>query len=117
MIELTASKVVEALAAQSMTLYPVEGNDITFRHIYYSPTLWTDDPAKEGQFKETEEKLLALKLPLGTGNVGKVIASGEPVFFTANGPDADSLKNMNTGFDVHSMLTVPLKGNTNIGAI
>ena len=33
MIELTASKVVDALAAQSMTLYLVEGNDITFRHV------------------------------------------------------------------------------------
>ena len=32
-IELTASKVVDALAAQSMTLYLVEGNDITFRHV------------------------------------------------------------------------------------
>lgn len=117
-IELTASKVVDALAAQSMTLYLVEGNDITFRHVYYSPTLWSNAPDKEAQFKETEEKLLALKLPLGTGNVGQVIETGEPVFFTADGPDGDSLKNMNTGFDVTSMLTVPLKGSSsNIGAI
>lgn len=116
-IELTASKVVEALAAQSMTLYLVEGNDITFRHVYYSPTLWSDDPEKEKSFDQTAEKLLELKLPLGTGNVGKVIQTGEPLFFTADGPEGDSLKNMNTGFDVRSMLTVPLKGNVNIGAI
>jgi len=37
-IELTASKVVEALQAQSMTVYLVEGNDIAFKQIYYSPT-------------------------------------------------------------------------------
>ncbi len=116
-IELTASKVVEALAAQSMTLYLVEGNDITFRHVYYSPTLWADNPDKEKVFEATAEKLLELKLPLGTGNVGKVIETGEPLFFTADGPEGDSLKNMNTGFDVRSMLTVPLKGNVNIGAI
>ena len=116
-IELTASKVVEALAAQSMTLYLVEGNDITFRHVYYSPTLWADNPEKETVFEETEKKLMELKLPLGTGNVGKVIQTGEPLFFTADGPEGDSLKNMNTGFDVRSMLTVPLKGNVNIGAI
>jgi type IV pilus assembly protein PilB len=116
-IELTASKVVEALAAQSMTLYLVEGNDITFRHIYYSPTLWADNPDKEQVFEATAEKLLELKLPLGTGNVGKVIESGEPLFFTADGPDGDSLKSMDTGFEVRSMLTVPLKGNVNIGAI
>ncbi len=116
-IELTSTKVVEALQAQSMTFYLVEGNDITFRHIYYSPTLWAKDTAKEKAFKETEEKLLALKLPLGTGNVGKVISTGEPLFFTLNGPDAASLKNMNTGFEVRSMLTVPLKTNIVIGAI
>jgi len=117
-IELTATKVVEAVQAQSMTFYLVEGNDITFKHIYYSPTLWTDDPNKEKGFHETAEKLLQLKLPLGTGNVGKVIETGDHLFFTADGPDADSLKNMKTGFDVKSMLTVPLKaGNTNIGAI
>jgi type II secretory ATPase GspE/PulE/Tfp pilus assembly ATPase PilB-like protein len=116
-VELTSTKVVEALQAQSMTLYLVEGNEISFKHIYYSPTLWSKEPAKEKQFKETAEKLLALKLPLGTGNVGKVISNGEPLFFTVNGPDAASLKNMNTGFEVRSMLTVPLKTNVVIGAI
>lgn len=80
-IELTASKVVEALQAQSMTLYLVEGNDIVFKQIYYSPTLWAKDPPLEKKLQETAAKLLTLKLPLGTGVVGKVIASGEPVFF------------------------------------
>ncbi|MEN9632795.1 MAG: hypothetical protein RL077_1199, partial [Verrucomicrobiota bacterium] len=39
-IELTAAKVVDALQAQSLTFYLVEGNDILFKQIYYSPTLW-----------------------------------------------------------------------------
>ncbi len=116
-IELTASKVVEALQAQSMTLYLVEGGEIAFKHIYYSPTLWGSDKDKETQFKETGKKLLTMKLAAGTGNVGKVIQTGEPVFFSDTGADAASLKNMNTGFDVHSMLTVPLKANIIIGAI
>ena len=80
-IELTSSKVVEALQAQSMTLYLVEGNDITFRHIYYSPTLWGTDKAKEAKFKDTAAKLLQVKLPIGKGIVGKVVAEGNPVFF------------------------------------
>ena len=46
-IELTASKVVEALQAQSMTVYLLEGNEIAFKHVFYSPTLWAGDPAKE----------------------------------------------------------------------
>jgi type IV pilus assembly protein PilB len=116
-IELTASKVVEALQAQSMTLYLVEGNDIAFKQVYYSPTLWGKDAAKEKKFRETADKLLAMKLPLGTGNVGKVIATGEPLFFSKTGPEGESLKNMSTGFEVLSMLTVPLKTDVVIGAI
>jgi len=116
-IELTASKVVESLQAQSMTLYLVEGGEIAFKQVYYSPTLWGTDKDKEMQFKETQRKLLMLKLPAGTGNVGKVIQTGEPLFFFGKGPDAASLKNMNVGFDVNSMLTVPLKTNIVIGAI
>jgi type II secretory ATPase GspE/PulE/Tfp pilus assembly ATPase PilB-like protein len=116
-IELTASKVVESLQAQSMTLYLVEAGEIAFKHIYYSPTLWGQDKDKEIQFKETTRKLLALKLPAGTGNVGKVIQTGEPLFFSGKGPDAASLKKMDVGFEVNSMLTVPLKTNIVIGAI
>jgi type IV pilus assembly protein PilB len=118
-IELTASKVVEALQAQSMTFYLVEGNDIAFKHVFYSPTLWGKDKEKEKQFQETQAKLLALKLPLGTGNVGKVIQTGESLFFNKGGADAASLMSMakTTGFEVNSMVTVPLKTNIIIGAI
>ncbi len=116
-IELTASKVVESLQAQSMTLYLVEGGEIAFKQVYYSPTLWGTDTDKEMSFKETARKLLLLKLPAGTGNVGKVIQTGEPMFFSGKGSDAASLKNMNVGFEVNSMLTVPLKTNIVIGAI
>ncbi|MFM7751211.1 MAG: ATPase, T2SS/T4P/T4SS family, partial [Opitutaceae bacterium] len=117
-IELTASKVVEALQAQSMTLYLVEGAEIAFKHVYYSPTLWTGDAAKEKYFQETTSKLLAMRLPTGTGNVGKVIQSGEPLFFrhSDNPPQMASLAKT-TGFDVRSMLTVPLKTTITLGAI
>jgi type IV pilus assembly protein PilB len=118
-VELSASKVVEALQAQSMTMYLVEGNDIIFRHVYYSPTLWGDDKAKEAQFKETAAKLLALKLPLGKGIVGRVINSGQPVFFRNTETQVPFMTSMaqTTGFEVRSMLTVPLKTNIVIGAI
>jgi len=119
-IELTASKVVEALQAQSMTLYLVEGNDIAFKHVYYSPTLWGSDKKAEGSFKATAEKLLQVKLPLRKGVVGKVVAEGTPVFFRNSESQAPFMNSMSgtTGFDVRSMLTVPLKaGATVIGAI
>src|SRR5262249_48314905 len=102
-IELTASKVVEALQAQSMTFYLVEGNDIAFKQVYYSPTLWAKEPAKQKKFEETQAKLLALKLPLGTGNVGKVIASGDPIFFRhSDNPEAMASMAKTTGFEVKS---------------
>ncbi|CAM3098069.1 ATPase, T2SS/T4P/T4SS family [Rariglobus hedericola] len=119
-IELTASKIVEALQAQSMTLYLVEGNDIVFRHVYYSPTLWNGDETKAAAFKATAAKLLELKLPTGKGIVGKVIADGKPVFFRNTETQVPMMLSMaqTTGFEVRSMLTVPLKtGNVVIGAI
>ncbi len=119
-VELSASKVVEALQAQSMTLYLVEGNDITFKHVFYSPTLWGEDKAKEAKFKETAAKLLALKLPLGKGIVGKVVGSGAPLFFRNSATQAPFMTSMaqTTGFEVRSMLTVPLKiGTAVVGAI
>jgi type II secretory ATPase GspE/PulE/Tfp pilus assembly ATPase PilB-like protein len=118
-IELTASKVVEALQAQSMTLYLVEGNDIVFKHVYYSPTLWAQEPALESHLQATAAKLLALKLPLASGVVGKVVASGEPVFFRNTESQAPFMTSLaaTTGFEVRSMLTVPLKAHVVIGAI
>ena len=118
-IELTASKVVEALQAQSMTFYMVEGNDIAFKQVYYSPTLWAKEPAKEKQFKEMETKLLQLKIPLGKGIVGPVIQTGEPAFFRNSETQAPFMSTMaqTTGFEVRSMLTVPLKTTLTLGAI
>ena len=117
-IELTASKVVEALQAQSMTVYLLEGNEIAFKHVFYSPTLWAGDPAKEKELRATATKLLGLRLPAGTGNVGKVIATGNYLFFRnseSQAPFMESLKG--TGFDVKSMVTVPLKTTITLGAI
>jgi type IV pilus assembly protein PilB len=118
-IELTAAKVVEALQAQSMTFYMVEGNEIAFKQVYYSPTLWANDAAKHKKFEETAAKLLALRIPTGKGIVGKVIETGEPIFFRNSESQAPFMASMaqNTGFDVRSMLTVPLKTTITLGAI
>ncbi|HND61776.1 MAG TPA: ATPase, T2SS/T4P/T4SS family [Opitutaceae bacterium] len=118
-IELTASKVVEALQAQSMTFYLIEGNEIAFKNVYYSPTLWANNPDLEKKLQETSAKLLALRLPMGTGVVGKVISSGEPSFYRNSDSQAPFMASMakTTGFEVRSMLTVPLKTNVVIGAI
>jgi type IV pilus assembly protein PilB len=118
-IELVASKIVEALQAQSMTFYIVEGNNICFRQIYYSPSLWADDPSREQFFRENAEKLLATKIPLGRGIVGQVIATGEPIFYrnTASQPPLPPTVSQPSGFEVHSTLTVALKTTITFGAI
>ncbi|MDX2108749.1 MAG: ATPase, T2SS/T4P/T4SS family [Verrucomicrobiota bacterium] len=117
-IELTASKVVEALQAQSMTLYLIDNNQIAFKHVYYSPTLWSDEPKRKQEFEDKRTKLLELKLPLGTGVVGQVIETGDHAFFNSR-RNAEAMFSIarNTGFLVTSMLTVPLRGTKIIGAI
>ncbi len=118
-IELTCSKVAEALNAQSMTFYLVEGNEIAFKHVYYSSTLWGSDKKTEESLTATGAKLMELKLPLNRGVVGKVISTGEPVFFRNSKSQAPFMNSLSstTGFEVLSMLTVPLKTTTVIGAI
>ncbi len=118
-IELTAAKVVEALQAQSMTFYLVEGNEIAFKQVYYSPTLWAGDPTKEKKFQDTAAMLLAMKVPVGKGIVGRVVETGEPVFFRNSESQAPFMASMTqtTGFEVRSMLTVPLKSTITLGAI
>jgi type IV pilus assembly protein PilB len=118
-IELTSSKVVEALQAQAMTFYLLEGTEITFKSVYYSPTLWADEASREKTYRATADKLLATKLPAGSGVVGKVIATGEPAFFRQADQDSQAMASLAamTGFKVRSMLTVPLKTNVVLGAI
>ncbi len=118
-IELTASRVVEALAAQSMTLYLVENGKINFKWVYYSPSLWEDHPERESEFQAKRLNLSGTTLPLGTGIVGEVIASGKPAFFDEETDSAQMHQLASTtGFPVTAMLTVPMNGaRKTIGAI
>ncbi len=117
-IELTATKVIDELRAQSITLYLIEGDQIAFKYVYYSPSLWEEQPNLEKKFNDKKEQLLKLRIPLGTGLVGKVIQTGESNIFTKddNGNELYTL-NKNSDFEITSMLTVPLKDQRVIGAI
>src|SRR5687768_11857854 len=110
-IELTASKVVEALQAQAITFYLTDGNQISTRQVYYSPTLWADDPSKEQRFIQAAAELMAQKIPRGRGIVGRVVESGEPVFYRNTESKAPfmTMEAETAGFEVYSTLTVPLK--------
>ncbi len=118
-LEFTSQQIVELLMAQSITFYLVQGNEIHFKHIYYSRTLYSGDPQREAEFNQRREKLLQLKLPMDTGIVGKVITRSEPAFFSISRENSRPMFNMfkDTGFEVTSMLTVPLIGSRCIGAV
>lgn len=119
-IELMASKMIESLQAQSLTLYLVENKEIAFKYVYFSPTLWEADPADEERFREKRDLLLNMRLPLGSGIVGEVINHRQPVLFSdQDGADRMLHISSQTGFPVHTMLTVPLLENPDnaIGAI
>jgi type II secretory ATPase GspE/PulE/Tfp pilus assembly ATPase PilB-like protein len=117
--EFMASKLVEALDAQFITFHVVEGNHISFTQVCYSPSLWAGDAAKEKRLRERAAELLALKIPRGRGTVGKVIETGEPVFFRSSERQSGGIAEVSeaSGFEVHSMLTVPLKTTVTLGAI
>lgn len=118
-IELTCSKIVELLQAQSMTFYLVQGEAIQFKHVYYSPSLWKEHPEKEREFAEKRKKLLTMQIPMDAGIVGRVISEQKPVFFSMDKRATKPMFNLfrDTGFEVKSMVTVPLIGTRCIGAI
>jgi len=98
-IELTATKVVEQLQCQSMTLYLVEGEQIAFKQIYYPPPCGEPTRPKNLHFKQAAGKAAPAATPQRTENVGKVIDTGLPLFFQQQGSGGSSLKKMNTGFE------------------
>jgi type IV pilus assembly protein PilB len=109
-LEVTKSKIVEAVNAQAITIYFAEEDGIHFRHISYSRSLWKGDPASEGRFEKTVERLKKTVLPHGAGIVGRVIKENK----THHTMDAtrdpawneDIVKT--TGFPVKTMITVPI---------
>ncbi|MCD8482733.1 MAG: Flp pilus assembly complex ATPase component TadA [Verrucomicrobia bacterium] len=118
-IELASNKVIEALEVQSMTLYLVQDSSICFRWVYYSKTFGMDDEAKRKEFERRRQTLLGMRLPIGSGIVGKTILTGVPQIFDAEHAGTGMLTlSKDSGFEVRSMLTVPLKvGAKVIGAI
>jgi len=90
-----------------MTLYLVEATTSFSKHIYYSPPCGRRQ-GQEQKFKETATKLLALSFRR-TGNVGKVITSGDTLFFHAHGAEGVIAQDNEHGLRGPLDATVPLK--------
>lgn len=117
--ELTSTKIVEALRAQSISFFLIEDGSIAHKHVYFSPNLWILEPTAENSYRVIQNKLLSTRIPLKSGIVGKVIASGHPEFSQTAEDEGSMIQTISESFglDVKSMLTVPLKTNVVIGAI
>jgi len=119
LVKLMATKIIESLQAQSISIYLVEGQNIAFKYVYYSPTLWGSDEQKKVKFEEQRKTLMATKIPIGQGIVGRVIQDNKALFFDARTDMKGMMYSLSqaTGFEIQSMLTVPLVGTKPIGAI
>jgi len=119
-LQITIQKIVHELKAESITLYLVEkDNKIHFKYVYFSPLLYGNDLKKKELFEKQKQKLLNMKLDLGTGIVGKVIETGESytVLDTSKEKDFYAKVDEELGFKTKSMITVPLITEKIIGAI
>jgi type IV pilus assembly protein PilB len=117
--ELTSTKIVEALRAQTVSFFLIEEGQIAHKHVYFSPALWDSDPKGEATFRDVQNKLLSTRVPLKSGVVGKVISTGQAEFFQTAETEDDPVKAISRAFglEVKSMLTVPLRTNVVIGAV
>lgn len=119
LLETVSQRVAEALEAEAVSVYLVDGPKIRFKHVYYTPTLWENNPAGKSPFDERKKQLIETEIPLGQGIVGKCIKENTPLFYDAR-TDMQGIMidlSQKTGFKVHSMLTAPLTGLRCIGAI
>jgi type II secretory ATPase GspE/PulE/Tfp pilus assembly ATPase PilB-like protein len=119
-IELTASKLVEVLQAQSIAFYVDEGSHLSIRQIYYSSSLWHGDVQKGQHFHDLAAGLRAKKFPRTTGIVGRVIETGHSVRFRDRSgltPNLAVFAEADGNFEVRSLMTVPLKTTITLGAI
>ncbi len=109
-LEITKSKIVEAVNAQAITVYFKERDGIHFRHISYNRALYKGDPHAEQRFQQQIERLKKTVLSFGHGIVGRVIADNKSHSTLDASRDpaySDEIEKL-TGFRVKSMMTVPI---------
>jgi type IV pilus assembly protein PilB len=109
-LEITKSKIVEAVNAQAITVYFRERDGIHFRHISYNRSLYRGDTAAEQRFQQQIERLKKTVLPHGHGIVGRVIEENRShsTLDASRDPAYSAEIEKLTGFRVKSMMTVPI---------
>ncbi|MFH1714901.1 MAG: GspE/PulE family protein [Elusimicrobiota bacterium] len=120
-IDITIKNVVESIGAQSITVYLIGKDDlIYFSYVYFSDTLYKDDPKLKEAFDKKTELLKNMTLKRGQGVVGKVIASKDSYICVDADKDPDFYQTVDKeiGYKTRTMITVPFMVDNNaIGAI
>jgi type IV pilus assembly protein PilB len=118
---LTISKIVTAVNAQAITIYFLEDDGkIHFGHVYYSKSLYKDKAELEQRLRGNIKVLKEITLEKNQGIVGRVIGTNKSVTSLVAKHDPDFYKGLEekTGFEIKSMLTVPISADNEVyGAI
>ncbi len=109
-LDMTVQKIVEILNVEAISVYFVDtDNMIKFTSVYYSPSLYRNDSAKEKEFKEKTNKLLGIKIKIGEGRVGKSIQECKPdIMNDAMVGETGKKISETVSFTIKNMLTIPI---------
>lgn len=119
-LQRTIESIVNTIFAEAITLYELDDDDrIIFSQVYYHESLYGNSEIKKEVFDRKRDHLLSMKLPAGTGIVGRVIKTMKPVSIQDVSKDPDFCdKAKDVDYVVKSIMCVPMiaKGRP-IGAI
>jgi len=121
LLEAALQKVLEVLCAEVIATYAVrEDGRIYFHSVGYSKSLGVNDSKVRERWPQLSANLETLSMQKGQGVVGKVIETREPYITYPTLQDQDFREDLarKAGFDVRSILTIPLVvGLESIGAL
>jgi len=118
---LTVGKIVDPISAEVIIVYFLDGEGHAhFAHLFYSKSLFRNHPGLEEKFNKSLESLGQLKIPAGTGIVGRAVTGRKAItsLDARSDPDFENHLGDATGYDVRTMLTVPISDEDEVyGAI
>ncbi len=109
-LEITKSRIVEAIKAQALVVYLVDPKGIAVRHVSFGRTITERSPQSAKRYAEITRKLVGFIVPRESA-VGRVIREGKPktTLDAAQEPPPDVRKLQQIAeFTVHSMAIVPV---------
>ena len=118
---LTVGKIVDPIHAEVLVVYFLDADmNAHFAHLFYSKSLFRNHPGLEDKFQASLEKLGQMRIPAGSGIVGRAIQGKKSITSLDAKSDPDFHNHLGevTGYAVRTMLTVPIADGQEVyGAI